>query len=91
MPPEPRQHTHMPRLHLAQIIVLLVALVALMVAIPSQAQQPRTPVNVDALGPQVGDGVPDVRLPDQHGTVQTLDSIMGPNGAMLLFHRSADW
>ena len=53
--------------------------------------QSRTAIDVAALGPQVGERVPDFSLPDQHGQIQTLDSIMGPNGIMLLFHRSADW
>src|SRR5581483_6208376 len=30
-------------------------------------------------------------LPDQHGKVWSLSSIMGPKGAMLVFYRSADW
>jgi len=55
------------------------------------AQQPRSPIDVSALGPQVGETVPDFSLPDQDGRVWTRDSIMGPNGALLLFHRSADW
>ena len=67
-----------------------VVAVALIVTTPVQAQE-RTPVDLSALGPQVGERVPDFALPDQHGTVQTLDSIMGERGAMLLFHRSADW
>ena len=54
------------------------------------AQSPIT-IDVHSLGPQVGEYVPNFNLPDQNGQVQTLDSIMGPNGAMLLFHRSADW
>ena len=59
---------------------------------PSQALQPsRASVDVSALGPQVGQTVPDFNLSDQHGTIRTLESIMGPNGAMLVFHRSADW
>lgn len=53
--------------------------------------QSRTPIDVSALGPQVGDRVPDFSLPDQKGKLQTLESIRGPNGTMLLFHRSADW
>ena len=53
--------------------------------------QDRSPIDVHSLGPQVGDTVPDFNLPDQNGRLRTLDSIMGPNGAMLLFHRSADW
>ena len=59
-------------------------------ALPMTAQL-RAPIDVSALGPQVGDRVPDFRLPDQTGTMQTLESIMGEKGAMLVFHRSADW
>ena len=66
-------------------------LVALLAAFPVHAQESRAPINVLALGPQVGEQVPDFSLLDQHGAVQTLDSIMGQRGAMLLFHRSADW
>ena len=51
----------------------------------------RTAIDVHSLGPQVGENVPDFSLPDQSGRIRTLQSIMGPNGAMLLFHRSADW
>jgi hypothetical protein len=53
--------------------------------------QTRTAVDVASLGPQIGEVVPDFSLPDQNGQVHTLDSIKGPNGTMLLFHRSADW
>ena len=51
----------------------------------------RTPIDVALLGPQVGEQVPSFNLRDQNGRVRTLESIMGRNGAMLLFHRSADW
>ncbi len=47
--------------------------------------------DVEQFGPQVGDVVPAFTLTDQHGQTQTLESIMGPNGAMLVFNRSADW
>ncbi len=53
--------------------------------------QSRTPIEVASLGPQVGEQVPDFSLPDQHGRVWTRDSILGPSGAIVLFHRSADW
>tara|TARA_B100000686_G_scaffold228516_1_gene235886 strand:- start:53 stop:226 length:174 start_codon:yes stop_codon:yes gene_type:complete len=53
--------------------------------------QSRTGVDIDTLGPQIGETVPQFELPDQNGKLQSLDSILGPNGAMLLFHRSADW
>jgi len=42
-------------------------------------------------GPNAGDPAPDFRLPDQNGAWQTLHSILGPKGALLVFYRSADW
>jgi hypothetical protein len=42
-------------------------------------------------GPAVGSALPDFSAPDQSGRTQTLKSIMGPKGAMLVFYRSADW
>jgi hypothetical protein len=48
-------------------------------------------IDVSALGPQVGELVPDFSLPDQDGQIWTRESIMGPRGAMLVFVRSADW
>ena len=72
-------------------VALAGALLALPLATPTQAEQERTPVDVASLGPQIGERVPDFALPDQNGRVRTRDSILGPNGAILLFHRSADW
>jgi len=51
----------------------------------------RESIVVANLGPQIGEQVPNFELPDQFGQMQNLDSIQGPNGTMLLFHRSADW
>ena len=53
--------------------------------------QDREEIDVASLGPQVGERIPEFAIPDQNGTVQTLESIMGEEGAMILFHRSADW
>ncbi len=72
-------------------IALAGALCALPLAVPAEAAQERTPVDVASLGPQIGEIVPDFSLPDQNGRIRTRDSILGPNGAILLFHRSADW
>lgn len=55
------------------------------------AQSRRQPIDVSKLGPQVGERVPDFNLKDQNGKSWTLESIMGPKGAMLVFQRSADW
>ncbi len=42
-------------------------------------------------GPNVGEHVPGFRLRDQNGVEKTLQSILGPKGALLVFFRSADW
>jgi hypothetical protein len=42
-------------------------------------------------GPAIGQPVPDFSLPDQSGRTQTLKSVSGPKGTMLVFFRSADW
>jgi cytochrome oxidase Cu insertion factor (SCO1/SenC/PrrC family) len=47
--------------------------------------------DVQKLGPQIGERVPDFTLTDQHGQPRTLASLMGPRGVMLVFYRSADW
>ncbi len=46
---------------------------------------------IDTLGPAVGTRVADFSGVDQSGRTQTLQSVMGPNGVMLVFFRSADW
>ena len=51
----------------------------------------RAKIDVSKLGPQVGERVPDFKLPDQIGQLRTIQSIMGPRGALLVFIRSADW
>jgi hypothetical protein len=59
---------------------------------PIAAQTTARPkIDVSKLGPQVGERVPDFTLNDQNGKTWTLQSIMGPKGAMLVFFRSADW
>jgi cytochrome oxidase Cu insertion factor (SCO1/SenC/PrrC family) len=64
----------------------------LLAAAPPQAsRQSRPPIDIARLGPQVGERVPDFALTDQDGKSRTLQSIMGPGGAMLVFFRSADW
>ena len=48
-------------------------------------------VDVETLGPQVGETVPDFTLQDQTGRARALSSLLGPKGAVLVFFRSADW
>ena len=66
-------------------------LTIMLLSLGACAEEGRVPIEVAALGPQVGERVPDFSLPDQNGDIQTLESVLGPNGGMLLFHRSADW
>lgn len=68
---------------------LLGALIAVATVVAS-AQDVRK-VDVSKLGPQIGAAVPDFSLPDQHDKKWTLQSVMGPKGAMIVFYRSADW
>jgi len=54
-------------------------------------QTSATAVDLQRIGPQVGTVVPDFTLADQSGTERSLDSLMGRDGVVLIFFRSADW
>ena len=56
-----------------------------------RGSQPSASVDVQKLGPQIGERVPDFSLPVQRGALHSLQSVMGPKGAILVFFRSADW
>ena len=58
-------------------------------SLSAYAQRPLPDVHV--LGPQVGEMVPNFSLVDQDGEEHTVQSILGPKGAMLVFARSASW
>ena len=45
----------------------------------------------DMPGVPAGKPAPPFRARDQFAKEQTLSSLMGPNGLVLLFFRSADW
>jgi peroxiredoxin len=68
----------------------MVVAISALLTVNALAQEVRK-VDVAKLGPQVGTAVPDFSLADQHGKRQTLQSVMGPKGAMIVFYRSADW
>jgi hypothetical protein len=42
-------------------------------------------------GPEVGAQAPDFTLPDSTGRPWHLPDLLGPQGLLLVFHRSADW
>jgi hypothetical protein len=79
---------------LARAFLAVVLCAALGRELPVKAiQQPVSPSapDVTTLGPQVGKKVPDFRLQDQHGKSQSIASLMGDKGLVLVFYRSADW
>ena len=42
-------------------------------------------------GPEPGERIPDFSLSDQEGRRWALAGLAGPNGLLLVFHRSAEW
>ncbi|MBI3491770.1 MAG: hypothetical protein HY047_08325 [Acidobacteria bacterium] len=72
----------------ALVLSGLIALGATGFAAPQSAAPA---VDVQTIGPQVGTAVPSFVLSDQTGRPRSLESIMGPKGAVLVFFRSADW
>ncbi len=53
---------------------------------------PLDPIDDDAqMGIEVGVKIPEFRAVDQNGKVWDFDALKGPEGAVLVFHRSADW
>jgi hypothetical protein len=71
-------------------LLSLLLLAGLSTAGPA-GQSPAALRDVAALGPRVGERVPDFSLPDQAGRLRRLADLMGPNGLVLVFFRSADW
>ena len=42
-------------------------------------------------GPAIGTRMSAFELQDQDGKARSLQSLLGPKGAVILFYRSADW
>lgn len=75
------------------ILFQVVALVALSAAVVfGQEFDPLDPTDDDAqTGIAIGEKIPAFSVVDQHGELWDFDKLKGPNGAVLVFHRSADW
>jgi len=71
--------------------LLLGGLIALGTVSGAPPQSAAPAVDVQAVGPQIGMAVPGFVLADQTGRPRSLESIVGPKGAVLVFFRSADW
>jgi hypothetical protein len=73
-------------------LVLGLALLAIRIGEARELQSPAAAaVDVERVGPQVGTSLPDFTLRDQRGEPRSLKSLVGPNGALIVFFRSADW
>ncbi len=76
-------------------IALGVSLLAFAPAVGFAARQqlntPASSVDLETVGPRVGDALPEFSLKDQGGQMRSLTSLLGPNGAVIVFFRSADW
>ncbi|MGH9161301.1 MAG: redoxin domain-containing protein [Vicinamibacteraceae bacterium] len=84
----------MRRQSLSVVFALLAVPVLFAAATGRSAEQrgvAKPPVDLEGVGPHVGERVPDFKLVDQTGEVRTLKSVLGPKGALLVFFRSADW
>lgn len=57
----------------------------------SQAAAGAPPLDPATLGPKLGEQLPAFSAIDQAGRQRDLASLMGPNGLVLVFFRSADW
>ena len=73
----------------------LLVLISSTVAAPALAQNFLTDIPAGSRGmvsgPEIGEQIPDFSAYDQNGNLVSLGDVMGPNGAMVVFHRSADW
>lgn len=49
------------------------------------------PLGAREYGPPLGSRMPAFELADQDGKTRSLQSLLGPKGAVILFFRSADW
>ncbi len=75
----------------AALVCTLGAGIGMSLAQTPNKAAPKTPPPKITTGPEVGERTPDFEVVDHHGRTQTFQSLSGPNGLLLLFHRSADW
>jgi len=76
--------------HYRTVAIRLIALVLLSTVAAATGPQTTAP-ELEAIGPRVGTRAASFTLPDQNGQPRSLESLIGPNGAILVFFRSADW
>jgi hypothetical protein len=83
----------------ANSLKLLLCLMLLFagLALPEKSQAQAPPADAwreappTSTGIEVGKQIPAFSIPDQFGKQRDFKSIVGPNGAMIVFQRSVDW
>ena len=76
---------------MALLLCLLILAPEVGFAARQQSNTPAAMVDVETVGPKVGDALPEFSLRDQGGHIQSLKSLLGPEGGVIVFFRSADW
>jgi hypothetical protein len=71
--------------------ILRLVVLAVWASLSTGVVETQPAVDTTRIGPRVGDSAPSFSGTDQFGHTQTLNTTLGPNGAMLVFFRSADW
>jgi peroxiredoxin len=74
----------------AIVTAALVASTLTSVAGPAAERRP-SPDTPPVIGPPNGSHIPEFTALDQDGKSQSFDTIRGPKGAVIYFHRSANW
>jgi hypothetical protein len=72
-------------------VCLLAVAPAVGFAVRQPPNAPAPMIDVETVGPKVGDALPEFNLRDQGGQAKSLKSLLGPKGAVIVFFRSADW
>ena len=78
--------------YVIRFLALLAILLMTQAIVAQEDFDPLDPTDDDAqMGIDVGTKIPEFRAVDQNGKVWDFDALKGPKGAVLVFHRSADW
>ena len=88
----------------AKTILPVLFMILLLYALPREAQQQTESREQGQIfdrwdptdegmktGPAIGETIPEFEAEDQNGKLISFQNIIGPKGAVILFHRSADW
>ena len=78
-------------MRLRRFALSFVYLSAALIAVVSTEARQAPAIDTSKIGPQVGSVIPAFTGRDQNGATQSLKSVAGPKGTMLVFFRSADW